>query len=192
MSPMIMPIVVVLPAPLPPRSPVTEPRAIANVNPSTATTPLYVLTRLMTSIAGSGAAPSVQVGMGEGSCMNLPSFRGDRVDGLRHSTPASKNGSTDPGFTVSAARRLGRIPIRPCRPTAMSPIPSEQACQPDLPRRVESALPPRQQGGSRGGREERPRVSTNERDRIEGSTVTWVSPLALPGKIGRLEPLSHA
>ncbi len=35
------------------------------------------------------------------------------------------------------------------------------------------------------------RDATIERSRMEGPTVTWVSPLALPGKIGRLEPLSH-
>src|ERR1700686_3687319 len=50
-SPMIMAIVVVLPAPLPPSSPVMLPRATRNETSSTARVLLYSLTRCATSIA---------------------------------------------------------------------------------------------------------------------------------------------
>jgi len=36
------------------------------------------------------------------------------------------------------------------------------------------------------------RGPTIETGRIEGSTLTWISPLALPGTLARLEPLSQA
>src|SRR5690606_39590354 len=52
-SPMIMAMVVVLPAPLPPDRPAVEPRAMRNEMSSTAGTVLYILTRRSTAIAGS-------------------------------------------------------------------------------------------------------------------------------------------
>src|SRR5258708_1229783 len=50
--PMIMAMVVVLPAPLPPSNPVMLPRAMRNDTPSTARVVLYSFTRCATSIAG--------------------------------------------------------------------------------------------------------------------------------------------
>ncbi len=66
-SPMIIAMVVVLPAPLPPSSPVTEPAGRLNEMPSTAVAPLKRLTRLSAamagtfaeSIRGSGLAPQM-------------------------------------------------------------------------------------------------------------------------------------
>src|ERR1043166_3643118 len=54
---MIIAIVVVLPAPLPPSSPVMLPRAIANETSSPARAVLYAFTRHATSIAGEPAGP---------------------------------------------------------------------------------------------------------------------------------------
>src|SRR5262245_18582555 len=51
--PMIMAMVVVLPAPLPPSSPVTEPFCNVNEIPATAMPVLYILTRWSTATAGS-------------------------------------------------------------------------------------------------------------------------------------------
>ena len=65
---MIMPIVVVLPAPLPPSSPQMAPRGIASVRPSTAARPLKSLVRPRSAMAGGGGEAA---GMGLLSDMGL-------------------------------------------------------------------------------------------------------------------------
>ena len=57
---MIMPIVVVLPAPFPPSSPQTEPRATVSVSPSTAGTALKLFVSRSSTMAGRDASGAMQ------------------------------------------------------------------------------------------------------------------------------------
>src|SRR6266542_5531531 len=73
--PMIMAMVVVLPAPLPTRSPVMEPRSRANEMPSTAVVVLYSFTSWSTAMTGSAVLDMSDVALREPTCGAEPRTR---------------------------------------------------------------------------------------------------------------------